>query len=288
MAKKSNKTSYVLNVIKNAGVQEEDPDSFKPTWMTPGEFQNEFPDRAAAQPQPQGDPLIHRDQQGAERALGTAVKQQMTDQPEVSEPVSDLKKMLGGKDELADPLSDKIRASLESVLSAEFPSSGQQEKYEEKPGINEGETDMSLDELNRYGTAFSFEKPDTVETDRNTELNNTSMAEDDMDVTSDGNDYIFVNVAEELVRSKVPAIMKGEKMCTCKRCINDVVALTLNHIAPRYVVTKKGKLYARINACLPQYQAELLEAIGNACETVRLNTRHTAPLDGEQLSDEEA
>ena len=136
------------------------------------------------------------------------------------------------------------------------------------------ENEKSAHTLSGLGTEFEHEKMDSVESD----ISGASFSDENGSYTDSPDlapgKYMFVNVAEEIVRSKVPSMMMDYDMCTCERCTNDVVALTLNRIPPKYVVTMKGKLYARINACLPQYQTDMIAAITASCRTVKNNSRH--------------
>ncbi len=91
---------------------------------------------------------------------------------------------------------------------------------------------------------------------------------------TDEEDLLFINVAEELVRSKVDEIMAEEDMCSCSHCRNDVIAIALNKMPPKYVVTHKGLLFAKINANFAQFQTDLVTNISSACEIVKNNPRH--------------
>lgn len=279
MAKKSNKTSYVLDLItKNVGDEDiADEDSVKPSWMPPGEFQETVKKQ---EPSVHSESYAEREAAKAQMNLENKLKKEYKSVDSVnsenipnSENQQRLKKMIAGAYD-DDPISDTIKSSLEAYIHDEMvEENNKRYNFFSKGDANKMNNDN--DRVSPLGNSFEYNHPDTV----NAELENTSLADDNndhnnMDRTSSQN-YIFVNVAEEIVRSKVPSIMEESNMCTCDRCTNDVVALALNKIPPRYVVTQKGKLYARINACLPQYQADLLEAIVSACKTVKANTRHT-------------
>ena len=82
------------------------------------------------------------------------------------------------------------------------------------------------------------------------------------------------NIAEEAVLKKLPEMMQRFSMCTCEVCTTDVIALTLNHLPPQYVVSMRGKLYARIHAGRPQTQQEIDTALAEACKKVSENPRH--------------
>lgn len=199
---------------------------------------------------------------------------------------SRLKNMIDDTADSDESVSLKLKKSLEAYLMEEYPTEDPEGIRRDSSHIYlEGE-DQTMEKyennrLNRYGNEFTHDRMDSVDSD----ISGASFAEENRDASESPNDltpgkYMFVNVAEEIVRSKVPPIMLDYDMCTCERCTNDVVALTLNRIPPKYVVTMKGKLYARINACLPQYQTDMLAAITDSCTTVKNNSRHNSRKGG--------
>ncbi|MGN1350233.1 MAG: late competence development ComFB family protein, partial [Anaerovoracaceae bacterium] len=208
---------------------------------------------------------------------------------------SELRSMLEDEPDSDEEVSLKLRDALESFFDKEHPkeasrsSSGppEYEQYQKQGSVilesenyNMDQKEKAFHPVSGLGTEYTFDSMDSVESD----LSGASFSDENRDLSESPHDvtpgkYMFVNVAEEIVRSKVPAMMRDYDMCTCERCTNDVVALTLNRIPPKYVVTMKGKLYARINACLPQYQTDMLAAITAACQTVKNNSRHNSAPD---------
>ncbi|MCI8285614.1 MAG: late competence development ComFB family protein, partial [Firmicutes bacterium] len=178
-----------------------------------------------------------------------------------------------------DPLADKLRESLEVYVQND--ASLYQEKKESQIIIEGDNEDMNKKKdnlpysISSMGNEFKTEQLDSIESDLSKAASSDENSFPVNENNKNNDDYVFVNVAEELVRSKVTSLMQSNNMCTCSRCTNDVVALTLNKVPPKYVVTHKGILYARINACLPQYQTDLVTAISEACLTVKNHARHT-------------
>ncbi|MBN7773719.1 late competence development ComFB family protein [Clostridium aminobutyricum] len=85
---------------------------------------------------------------------------------------------------------------------------------------------------------------------------------------------ILHNLAEDVIRAKVPDVMKSFNMCTCQNCTYDVMAFALNHVAPLYTVTDKGHLYQKLSSYETQYGADLTSAITKACIRVKINPNH--------------
>jgi competence protein ComFB len=82
-------------------------------------------------------------------------------------------------------------------------------------------------------------------------------------------DYIMVNIVEELVKSKVNEAMLNTDICTCQLCRLNVCALTLNSLPPKYVTTKRGALLARIGLMNAEYEFNLNVQIAKALKTVK-------------------
>ena len=49
----------------------------------------------------------------------------------------------------------------------------------------------------------------------------------------------YINVMQVLVEEKAPKYVEMFGLCTCKRCMEDVKAYTLNHLPPKYVVLEQ-------------------------------------------------
>lgn len=88
------------------------------------------------------------------------------------------------------------------------------------------------------------------------------------------NSYACVNVMEQIVKQKILATMDRLGICTCSQCLNDCMAFTLNNLKPKYVVTKKGELFAKLNSYTMQYTTDLISAMTKACVIVKNSPRH--------------
>jgi competence protein ComFB len=82
------------------------------------------------------------------------------------------------------------------------------------------------------------------------------------------------NVMEDLVDCKLDEMMHAAKMCCCERCRADVLALVLNKLPSRYVVSVSGDVYTRFQALDTQMQADITAAIISAIEVVRQLPHH--------------
>ncbi len=85
----------------------------------------------------------------------------------------------------------------------------------------------------------------------------------------------IVNYMEDVVMAYVDEALENEPgFCGCERCRMDVIAIALNHVKPKYVVTPKGYAYARIGELQAQFRTDTIVAVTNALKTVRERPRH--------------
>jgi competence protein ComFB len=91
---------------------------------------------------------------------------------------------------------------------------------------------------------------------------------------TEDNVYVLVNIVEELVRTKVREAITKAEMCQCSLCENNICAITLNELAPRYVTTQKGHLLAQIALMNPDYLFNVNLEIAKAMKTVKEKPRH--------------
>lgn len=84
----------------------------------------------------------------------------------------------------------------------------------------------------------------------------------------------LINIAEVLAREKLSLVMDRMKVCMCKTCVNDVLALALNSLPTKYVTTDAGKQYFQRDEYKKQYETEILAALTKACVRVKASPRH--------------
>lgn len=65
-----------------------------------------------------------------------------------------------------------------------------------------------------------------------------------------------------------------EDFCGCPRCRLDVMALALNDLKPKYVVTPLGYVYARMDELEAQFLADTIVAVTRAIKIVKEHPRH--------------
>lgn len=87
-------------------------------------------------------------------------------------------------------------------------------------------------------------------------------------------DFVRVNVIEEVVKDKIIYFMRQFDVCTCERCIQDTIALTLNGILPKYIVTTPAAVAPLMSFYTNRYITDVTVEATKACMIVKENPRH--------------
>ena len=83
------------------------------------------------------------------------------------------------------------------------------------------------------------------------------------------------NHTKEAVSLYLDMWYKDADVCQCEDCKLDVLAIMLNQLPPKYIVTDKGALFALIDDISPQTQIDLLKLMTEAANIVKNTPRHT-------------
>lgn len=89
----------------------------------------------------------------------------------------------------------------------------------------------------------------------------------------DQSDHL-INLAEVLVKEKIDMVMDRLKVCDCRTCVNDIMAMTLNNLPTKYVTTDSGKQYLQLEIYKKQYETDVIAALTRACVRVKASPRH--------------
>lgn len=84
----------------------------------------------------------------------------------------------------------------------------------------------------------------------------------------------FKNLMEDIVLQNLDIVMTAGGGCTCDACKSDVVAYTLNNVAPHYVATRQGRLMVKLQSYEMQNRADVIAAISEAAVMVAKSPRH--------------
>ena len=85
----------------------------------------------------------------------------------------------------------------------------------------------------------------------------------------------YVNYIEKIVREELDKSYKRDKdLCTCDRCFQDIMTLTLNHLPPKYVASNIGHIMTMYNLTKDQLHAQVMVELLKAIEQVKRSPRH--------------
>jgi competence protein ComFB len=88
-------------------------------------------------------------------------------------------------------------------------------------------------------------------------------------------DLDLKNYMEDIIKEKMPQVLREMPgICMCSRCQMDRLAYVLNNVPPKYVVTTKGKMYAKLNTLQGQFDVDVVKAITDAVVRVDKTPRH--------------
>lgn len=224
MARKSNKTAHVLNLIAGHDAPKDNTDTTEETVAA------ESTDKASASAAPAR----------AEAAQAPAPA------PAPSQNIA----VIDTTEE--DPISDLIQQKLSQELEEHLPVEPEPEPIEM--------TDPELP------PPIEREEPEPEpEPEAETEPEPEPEPEPD---------FVRWNVMERIVEDKIIYFMRQFDVCTCERCVNDTIALTLNGLLPKYLVTTP----AAVDPLLSYYTNRLISDVTveatKACMIVKENPRH--------------
>lgn len=225
MARKSNKTAHVLNLLSGHDTKKEpekeletdvkkDADPISEQDSQPKDAQQPHPDPEPTEKIPQG-------------------KISVPDSPSVS--IIDQTEK--------DPVAEQIQANLFQEFQKEHdmnPEESQKESWEKEP-----------------------------EAEPVAEPESTIVSEPEPEP-----EFVLINVMERIVSDKIIYFMRQFECCTCEKCIADTIALTLNGLPPKYIVTKPAAEAPLLSFYTNHFISEITVEATKACMTVKENPKH--------------
>lgn len=84
----------------------------------------------------------------------------------------------------------------------------------------------------------------------------------------------YMNVMQVLVEEKAPKYVQMFGLCSCERCMEDVKALTLNNLPPKYVVVERGDMIPRLTVYEGKFSSDITAQLLQACKLVMERPHH--------------
>lgn len=242
MARKTNKTAHVLNLLSGNGAQ-------KNTKPEPE------PEETVLEKATPTVSNITMDTKNSEDAVSDLIHQQL---------LSAFMEEDALKPE-EEPEAESIQESEADPIAA--PEEIQAIHSEEASGI-------PLEEGSEFPVKESLEKTPEKTVEEAPAVISEESAESSNNIGEKEPEFVVLNVIEQIVRDKIIYFMRQFDVCTCERCLADTVALTLNGLKPKYLVTPPAAVSPLISFYTNKYISDITVEATKACMTVKENPRH--------------
>ena len=237
MAKKTNKTSHVLNLITGS----------QPPVASSGETQP--PSSASGETQQEGS--------AAEEPVRV---------PSANVTVVDPRE----EGKLAEEIQKNLIQELEKEQTeeqAEQP--GEQEEQSEEQ--TEEQSEEQSEEQTEEQTEEQIEQP---KTNAGTPVQKEPEQQEEQK-QEDGPSYRVVNIMEEILTPElILDALKSNDTCTCSRCQADVKALMLTRLPPKYIVADNTAVPMLLTYYHNKFRVAVLSQSMRACMEVKEHPRH--------------
>lgn len=239
MAKKTNKTNHVLNLLSNGVKKEEETAQQTLTAENAAENSNQ-PELTAQTVNISADTA-----QILTSGEKTEEKEGQKPAQETASPASTVSVVKNEKDDVAEQIRKSLEQEFETEQENERKAAFEQDLLAH---IEEKETELS-EEAQSKNTNAEKEKECSE-------------------------DFIIVNIMERLVKDKLLFYMNKFGCCTCPRCVADATALALSGLPSRYVVINKNAVSPLLNFYSGRYAGQITVEITKACIKVQEAPRH--------------
>ncbi len=241
MAKKTNKTSHVLNLITGSQPPVASSGETQPSSSASGETQQEG--SAAEEPV---------------RVLSANVT--------VVDPREE------GK--LAEEIQKNLIQELEKEQTeeqAEQPGEQEEQSEEQSEEQPEEQTEEQTEEQQEEQTEEQTEQP---KTNAGTPVQKEPEQQEEQK-QEDGPSYRVVNIMEEILTPElILDALKSNDTCTCSRCQADVKALMLTRLPPKYIVADNTTVPMLLTFYRNKFRVAVLSQSMRACMEVKEHPRH--------------
>ena len=83
------------------------------------------------------------------------------------------------------------------------------------------------------------------------------------------------NYMEDIVKQVLDDLLVDKKdICQCQRCKLDIIALALNRLPGKYVVTDKGRMYTKLKEQEIQFRTDVIRELIKAIALVGKKPLH--------------
>lgn len=83
------------------------------------------------------------------------------------------------------------------------------------------------------------------------------------------------NYMEEVVQDELEVLLaERDDICKCQKCKFDMMVWALNRLAPKYVITDRGRLYTKLKEQEVQFKADVVKELTKAILYISKNPQH--------------
>ncbi len=287
MARKSNKTAHVLNLLSGGEPEKEvqQPQEAKTEAETTTAKEEPEPAKAEAAPAPAPTPAITQAaapevpsnisiiDNGAKEAdaLAAQIHEELLKELEKEEgaavtasaPVEEPSKMEEG--------SQKPKAEIPAAPAAEAPEAEiPAAPVTEQP---KAETPTASPEASNAEISAPTPAEPEPEQEEVLELSPDPLTEPEPPAEPEP-DYVMLNVMQRIVEDKIIYFMKQFEVCTCPRCKADTIALTLSGLPSKYKIVDKFAVDPLVSYYTGRLISQITVEALKACTQVKDNPRH--------------
>ncbi len=207
-----------------------------------------------------------------------------------------------GDDPLAELIQNKLSDEFEKELSNTVPPTPSAQKSEQAPDLSEPVSQLSPEpeevaqdskQDTPAGIMPAAEPPNPEKSD---EAPSPALQQDFEELKQDSQvpeqsqaeesappaqpeptpepDFIVLNIMDRIVREKIIYFLRQFDVCTCDRCVADTVALTLNGLVPKYIVTSPAAADPLLSFYTNKFISDVTVEATKACITIKENPRH--------------
>lgn len=266
MARKSNKTEHVLNLLsghdtKTETTEETEASAPKTSPAAAGSPSKDTPEAAVSQAvsvidTTEEDPLAELIQNKLSDEFDKQLSGETVNrEPEVSEPEA--------TEPAAEPENTAVPEPAAEPEDTEMPEPAAELENTAIPeSIAEPETtEPAAKQQSAVSSTLTVPEPEAA-------VSNT-IPEPEPEP-----DFVPVNVMERIVKDKIDYYMDQFEVCKCDRCRADAIALTLTGLQPRYIVTSPAAVDPLLSYYTNKYNTDVIVQSTKACMTVKEKPRH--------------
>ena len=241
MAKKTNKTSHVLNLITGSQPPVASSGQTQPSSSASGETQQE----------------------------GLAAEEPVR-VPSANVTVVDPRE----EGKLAEEIQKNLIQELEKEQTeeqAEQPGKQEEQPEEQSEEQSEEQTEEQSEEQSEEQTEEQTEQP---KTNAGTPVQKEPEQQEEQK-QEDGPSYRVVNIMEEILTPElILDALKSNGTCTCSRCQADVKALMLTRLPPKYIVADNTSVPMLLTYYNNKFRVAIISQSIRACMDVKERPRH--------------